>query len=344
MITISVCMIVKNEEKVLARCLDSLLGIADEIIIVDTGSTDATRQIAERYTDKVYDFTWVDDFSAARNFSFSKASMEYIYVADADEILEKSEWARFVHLKMTLDHSVEIVQMLYTNQLEHGTTYNFDEELRPKLYKRLRDFVWCHPLHETVRLEPVILDTDIRIRHAPQHSHAGRDFSMFRRAIQRDGGLSEHLVSMYARELMISGTASDFEEAIPFFKEQLEQGKSDTAIRQALCVLTRGARLTASLDLFFASALKNVALGKASSEVCFELGEYYYFKNDIYEAQLWYYNAIYETEPELDLAAAENKPAARLAECYEAQGNAKEAAKYREVEKEFLEKRSQHGG
>ena len=83
MITISLCMIVKNEEKLLARCLDSVADLMDEIIIVDTGSTDRTKEIAARYTDKVFDFAWVNDFAAARNFAFSKASMKYIYSADA---------------------------------------------------------------------------------------------------------------------------------------------------------------------------------------------------------------------------------------------------------------------
>ena len=71
MITISLCMIVKNEEKVLARCLDSIADLMDEIIIVDTGSSDNTKEIAKKYTDKIYDFAWIDDFSAARNYSFS---------------------------------------------------------------------------------------------------------------------------------------------------------------------------------------------------------------------------------------------------------------------------------
>ena len=65
MISISLCMIVKNEERVLERCLQSLQGLMDEIIIVDTGSTDRTKEIAKKYTDKIYDFTWIDDFSAA---------------------------------------------------------------------------------------------------------------------------------------------------------------------------------------------------------------------------------------------------------------------------------------
>ena len=75
MATISLCMIVKNEEQVLARCLDSVADLMDEIIIVDTGSTDRTKEIAARYTDQIYDFAWIGDFSAARNFSFSKATM-----------------------------------------------------------------------------------------------------------------------------------------------------------------------------------------------------------------------------------------------------------------------------
>lgn len=89
MITISLCMIVKNEERLLARCLDSVADLMDEIIIVDTGSTDQTKEIAARYTDKIYDFEWVQDFSAARNFAFSKATKEYIYSADADEVLDE---------------------------------------------------------------------------------------------------------------------------------------------------------------------------------------------------------------------------------------------------------------
>lgn len=336
MITISVCMIVKNEEQVLARCLDSLKGIADEIIIVDTGSTDSTKEIAGRYTDKIYDFQWIDDFSAARNFSFSKATQEYIYVADADEVIEETERQRFISLKETLDPSIEIVQMLYTNQLQFNTTYNFDEELRPKLYRRLRNFVWQEPLHEAVRLEPVIIDTDIRIKHMPLSQHSGRDFKVFLRAIERDGDLSAHLMGMYARELMVSGEKEDFIKAVPFFQAKLETAADEDAIKQILCVLTRAARMAENEELFFACALKNMALEKSSSEVCYEIGEYFFEKKNIYEAVIWYYNAIYETEPELNVRVAGSLAAGRLAECYENMDQAEEAVKYRELEKDFL--------
>ncbi|MBE6055738.1 glycosyltransferase [Clostridium sp.] len=84
---ISLCLIVKNEEETLLKCLDSAKNIAQEIIIIDTGSTDRTKEIALNFTDKVYDFTWCNDFSKARNFSISKASNDWILVLDADEVV-----------------------------------------------------------------------------------------------------------------------------------------------------------------------------------------------------------------------------------------------------------------
>jgi glycosyltransferase involved in cell wall biosynthesis len=87
MLPISLCMIVKNEENNLGKCLNKVINFVDEIVIVDTGSTDKTKEIACKYTDKVYDFDWVDDFSKARNFSVSKAANDWILVLDADEFL-----------------------------------------------------------------------------------------------------------------------------------------------------------------------------------------------------------------------------------------------------------------
>ena len=86
---LSVCMIVKNEEEMLGGALDSVEG-ADELIICDTGSSDRTVEIAQSYTDKVFtDFTWCDDFAAARNHANSKATGDWILVIDADERLMK---------------------------------------------------------------------------------------------------------------------------------------------------------------------------------------------------------------------------------------------------------------
>ena len=80
-------MIVKNEEQMLQGCLESVRDYVDEMIVVDTGSTDNTRQIAIDAGAKVFDFDWVDDFSAARNFAKSHTNCDYILSLDADERL-----------------------------------------------------------------------------------------------------------------------------------------------------------------------------------------------------------------------------------------------------------------
>ena len=101
------------------------------------------------------DCPWTGNFSEARNFAFSRAGGDYIYSADADEVVDETNREKFRMLKQTLLPQVEIVQMYYGNQLAHGTVYNFNRELRPKLFKRLRTFEWIERVHETVRLLPV---------------------------------------------------------------------------------------------------------------------------------------------------------------------------------------------
>lgn len=333
MITISLCMIVKNEEAVLARCLDSIADLMDEIIIVDTGSTDRTKEIAAKYTDKIYDFEWIQDFSAARNYSFSKATKDYIYVADADEVIDSENHERFRLLKEAMIPEIEIVEMLYCNQLEFGTTYNFDEEYRPKLYKRLREFVWVEPIHETVRTEPVIFDSDIRIEHRPLSSHAGRDFGAFQRLFAKGERLSKKLHNMYARELFIAGEDKDFLEALPVFELTMtdpDRGLSE--VKEAACVLARAYRLRGDVSNFFKNAIKEVA-ANSSAEICYELGEYYLALGDYMEASIWYYNAAYETESILNIHCAGDWPLEKLAVCYRSLGNEEKAAEFEEAAK-----------
>ncbi len=328
-ITISLCMIVKNEEQVLSRCLDSVADLMDEIIIVDTGSSDRTKEIAARYTDRIYDFAWVDDFSAARNFAFSKARMDYIYSADADEVLDEENRERYRKLKENLLPEIEIVQMKYGNQLQFGTVYNFDEEYRPKLFKRQREFVWIEPIHESVRLDPVVYDSDIVITHMPQCSHAGRDLANFRRQTDRGIRLSEHLHEMYARELFVAGSDEDFIKAEAFFAESAEdEARGQKEFTHACCVVARAARLRGDAICFFKYAMKLIA-GEGCSEICCELGDFFRERQDFEEASVWYYNAAYETEPVLSIKAGGDRALEGLIACYDALGKPEQSKLYR---------------
>ena len=311
--TISVCMIVKNEELNLAGCLDCLKAIADEIIIVDTGSADKTKEIAKQYTDKVYDFEWVDDFAAARNFAFSKATMDYIYSADADERLDTENQAKFLQLKEILLPEIEIVQMYYCNQLENNTIYSFDKEYRPKLYKRLREFVWREKIHEAVTLNPIVFDSDIEIIHKPHGNHGGRDLQIFAKMVADGEMISKRLREIYAKELFIAGCESDFEKAEDFFKAWVEEAADEDELKQASCVLARYYRTKGDIAAFFKYALKVTVLG-GCSEMCCEIGELYLEREDYDEAAMWFYNAANETQALLNIAYADEIPKKRLKE------------------------------
>ena len=335
MITVSLCMIVKNEEEKLAGCLESLKDIADEILIADTGSTDRTVAIAQEYGAKIFSYDWKDDFADARNFIFAKASCEYIYSADADEELDEKNREAFQVLKKCMDPQVEIVQMYYCNQLASQSVYNFDRELRPKLFKRERVFTWQDPIHEQVRLEPVVFDSDIEIQHHPVGVHAGRDIAAFNSAVERGYFFSERLVMLYARELFLAGTEKDFIDAKDFFIQiTMEDGRSVDIIRQACCVIVHAARIMQEDAVLMKFSLKEISC-EPSSEMCCELGAFYAEKGDYQEAELWYYNAAFETQSILDIRRSGNIALYGLAQCYEKMGNQELAEKYRQAAVEW---------
>jgi glycosyltransferase involved in cell wall biosynthesis len=336
MITISVCLIVKNEEKVLGRCLNSLSGIADEIIVVDTGSTDNTKSIAKEFNCNIYEFEWIDDFAAARNFSFSKATKDYIYVADADEVIDEVNKEKFQLLKTALLPEIEIVQMYYTNQLKFNTTYNYDKEYRPKLYKRLRQFKWIDPIHETVQLDPVIYDSEIEIIHMPEDNHASRDFAIFQKILKNNHPLSPKLRSMYARELFIAGNDQDFLDSQSYFDKQMEESLNEDELKIILCVLTKCGRIKNDVNAILKNALKNLSLEKASSEVCYEVGEYFFSIQDFKEAIIWFYNAGFETEATLNIKYNQAYPLRRLCACYYELGDLVQYKYYEQLMQEYV--------
>lgn len=331
MITISLCMIVKNEEKILDRCLSCIADLMDEIIVVDTGSFDRTKEIAAKYTDKIYDFQWVEDFSAARNYAFSKATGDYIYSADADEILDELNRQRFRILKENIYPEIEIVQMYYCNQLKYGTVYNYDKEYRPKLFKRVREFVWIDPIHETVRTKPLVFDSDIEIIHEQEESHARRDLEAFRRLCGKESLLSSRLRNLYARELFIAGETEDFLQAGEYFERICEEDSiAEEELMEALCVAAKAARLGGKVQKFLKYAMKAVA-SESCAEICLELGYYYLEEEDYHEAVVWFYNAAFETESILDIHCSGDKALLGMAECYKLSGLEEQEREYREL-------------
>lgn len=165
MTTISLCMIVKNESETLKNCLESIKNVVDEIIIVDTGSTDNTLELAKEYTDKIFFFEWIHNFAAARNFSFSKASMDYILWLDADDVLLPENSEKLYHLKHSLSPSVDAVSMQYHCDFDDCGNVALSVR-RTRLVKRSMNYQWEGAVHEDLSINSATFyDSDVVVTH-----------------------------------------------------------------------------------------------------------------------------------------------------------------------------------
>lgn len=146
--TISLCMIVKNEEAVLERCLHTASKLVDEIVIVDTGSTDGTRDIAARFTANIHPFVWVQDFAAARNEALKHASGEWILVLDADEYIEEAAIAELRRYLEAVDRNKQQgVELPIYNIVGGGKIV---ESTGLRLFLRSPDIYYIKPIHEQI--------------------------------------------------------------------------------------------------------------------------------------------------------------------------------------------------
>lgn len=149
-IPVSVCIIAKNEERYLEECLKKLKPYGMEIVVTDTGSTDATKEIAEKYADKVFDFEWIDDFSAARNFCAAHASNNWILSIDCDEYVESMDIRELRMLMQKFPKYVGNIQLKDLVTDEKGQRrYSLDEVTR--FYNR-NYYTYINAIHEQLVL------------------------------------------------------------------------------------------------------------------------------------------------------------------------------------------------
>jgi tetratricopeptide (TPR) repeat protein len=186
---VSLCMIVKDEEQYLAHCLASVKPIVEEMIVVDTGSTDSTKDIAVSFGAKVYDYDWNHNFAEARNFSISKASGSWILIMDADEVISYLDYPKFEEIVKVPPKSPAAFSIITRNYCTLANTIGWvandgkysQEEAGigwiPSVKVRLfygKDLIWFEGVvHEL--LDPVLKRKGIKIKHCgiPIH-HYGR--------------------------------------------------------------------------------------------------------------------------------------------------------------------------
>ena len=198
--TLSLAMIVKNEERTLERVLTAAKTFCDELIVVDTGSTDATVEIAERLGAKVSHFTWVDDFAAARNAAFAQCTQDWIIWLDADDAVSPESQAAIRGYKDTLLTGTHFDAVFLT--YDYGRT----KLIRERILRRSANFRWVAPVHEVIVVpaDRYVVRNDAVIVHdtAPENMprKVGRNIRILDRWYATGGDL--RLLYLYGSELL----------------------------------------------------------------------------------------------------------------------------------------------
>lgn len=289
MVTISLCMIVKNEEEVIGRCLDSVKDLVDEINIVDTGSTDNTKKIIEQFTDRIFDFEWIHHFAAARNFSFQQATKEYILWLDADDVFTEEEKKKFKALKKTLTTDIDAVSMNYYLSFDHAGNVN-SLLRRNRLVKRDKQFQWIGAVHEYLSVSGNIYDSDIAVSHLPLSHDHDRNINIYEQLIKSGEILSPRDTFYYANELL---DHHHYEKAIFYYEDFLTSklGWVEDNIRACFKLADCYHSLNDNENKL-SSILRSFEYDIPRPEACCRLGYHFMelFKNQ--EAIYWYEQAL----------------------------------------------------
>ncbi len=331
--TISLCMIVKNEEMHIARCLDSVAKLVDEIVIVDTGSTDKTVEIVSNYTSNIYSHSWTDDFSDARNYSFSKASMDYCMWMDADDILEETQQDKFLQLKQSLSPDTDMVMMKYHTAFDEAGTPSFSY-FRERWIRNCHDYRWLGAVHEVIPPSGKVIYSDIAISHKKLNAgNPDRNLKIYQKLLADQKTLEPRQQYYYGRELYYH---KQYEEAISVLEQFLlapegwVENKIEACSICANCYFGLGQEQSG-----LATLLRSMSFDLPRAELCCEIGKYFLEQGNYHNAVYWYETALNRPKNEYSGGFVLSDcydyiPLLQLCVCYDKMGNKQKAEEYNE--------------
>ena len=247
-IPISACIIAKNEERHIENCLKSLLRYDMELIVVDTGSSDSTKKLAERYTDKVYDFAWTDDFSAARNFAASKASNNWIFVLDCDEQVQDMDIGKLRICMQKYPKCVGVLGIMNVYQNNAKEIIRTDEI--PRFYNK-NYYEYKFRIHEQItpakaeHYDEILLETfpvPAKVKHygydiskEEMNEKQGRNLKLLRRSLGEYEGMDDYVYFQMGQSYKI---LQEYEQAVEAYDMCLEVNRNPEKRFLPLCLET----------------------------------------------------------------------------------------------------------
>lgn len=297
--TISLAMIVRDEEENLAECLSSIRDEVDEIIIVDTGSTDQTEQIASTFTDKIYHFEWNGDFSAARNFAISQCSGHWILCLDADE---KLDYAQGTIRQLINNHSETEVFGL---PLCTCSDTEYERFTVIRLFRNTADYHFVGTIHEQVVIpnanvvgigdSPVIWHKSITRKKRNIKRH--RNLQLLTQELNNN---PDNCYLKYYMGVEWLGIGR-YDKALPYFREAVDKiGLSQLMFRgPAVRYLVDCLRLLGHLDDAFKVCQNECDLHPDYTDVFFDAGTILEEKGEFKNAIDYFNKAIQLGDPPL---------------------------------------------
>lgn len=244
MIPISVCIITKNDAYHLRKCLEALKPYPFEIVVVDTGSTDNSVETAKQYTEHVYEFTWIDDFSAARNFAAECASHNILFPIDTDEILSSLDWEELQEALKAHPESVGHVRRLDYYETKDGLKH-YDVMIE-RIYDR-RYYQYRGTIHEalvpiteipyTFYDTPIVIDHSGYLGSAEQlQEKATRNLTLLEKALKEEPG-NPYICFQIAQSHLLM---RDHRRACEYFKSAVDRDPPPEADYTRMLVVNYG--------------------------------------------------------------------------------------------------------
>lgn len=335
--SISLCMIVRDEEDSLGRCLASVKDAVDEIIIVDTGSTDRTKEIAASFGAIIYDFEWIDNFAAARNYSFEQATKTFILWLDADDVLEPKDLARLKALKEKEVLPYDSVTMDYHLTFDHNDNPIFSLK-RNRLVRRSRGFRWIGPVHEYLAVSGHTYHSDIAVTHRKERRHTDRNLRIYLKRLESGEEFSPRDQYYFANELR---DHARLQEAVDWYEKFLESGLGWVEDEIAACMKQADCcgRLLQP-DRQIASLLRTLSYDLPRAEFCCQLGAVFLEQKRYQQAIYWFTQATQLEKPKNMMGATDQAawtwlPHLQLTVCYDRIGERDKAIEHHSIARNY---------
>lgn len=290
MFDLSVCLIVKNEEEVISRCLECCKKFADEIIVVDTGSTDKTKELAFGFTNKIFTFPWNDNFADARNFSFSKATKEYIMWLDADDFITQENINKILNLKKQSE-KFDVFMCKYLMDFDENNKANFSF-YRERILKRSLGFVWEGFVHEVITPRGKVHYTNIEIEHRKikKNSDANRNLNIYKKALKNNHKFSPREQYYYSRELFYH---KKYKQCIIELKKYLKLNDAYTPnILGAYILLGECFLIVGKIDNALKTCFDAIRTQGPNAELCCLIARCYDILKDNTQSIFWYNTSL----------------------------------------------------